>query len=168
MLASEHASNGAGRSLPHVLAAETLVGVVIGALIIPAIIWLLDAAPPTDLVGKHGVIVGLLMGTFFQVFGTGIAVTLVLRNRVRRGSLHALAPQAFPWAGRLPRNWALRALLLTVFALALLVPVALAICAIFHVYPLSKAHFAALNSLYGALVAILITPVVAVAALSDR
>ena len=84
MLAGEQASNGAGRTLPRVLAANTLVGVVIGALIIPAIIWLLDAPPPTELVGKHGLIVGLMLGAFFQVFATGISVTLALRNRVRR------------------------------------------------------------------------------------
>jgi hypothetical protein len=168
MLAGEDASSGAERTLSRVLAANTLVGVVIGALIIPAIIWFLDAPPPTELVGKHGVIVGLTMGAFFQVLGTGIAVTLALRRQVRRGSLHALASETFPWAASLPRNWALRALLLTAFAMALLVPVGLAICAMLHVYPLSKPQYAAFNSLYGALIAILITPVIAVAALSDR
>lgn len=168
MLAGAETSGGAERALSRVLAANTLVGAVIGALIIPAMIWFLDAPPPIELVGKHGVLVGLTLGAFFQVFATGIAVTLALRKQVRRGSLHPLAPEAFPWATRLPRNCALRALLLAAFALALLVPAGLAICAMFHLYPLSKPQFAAFNSIYGALIAILITPVVAVAALSDR
>ena len=75
MTESSQISRGPDRGLAHVLAAETLVGIVIGALIIPTIIWFLDVPPPTELLGKHGVILSLLMGTLFQVLGTGIAVT---------------------------------------------------------------------------------------------
>ena len=167
MTESSQISRVPDRSLAHVLAAETLVGIVIGAVIIPTIIWFLDVPPPTELLGKHGVILGLFMGTLFQVLGTGIAVTLILRKRVQHGSLRALEPLAYPWTLRLPQGWLLRALLITACALVILAPAGLATCALFHLYPLSKPQFATLNSIYGAVVAILVTPVVAVAALCD-
>jgi len=71
------------RTLRRAVAVEIAVGIVIGAVIIPSILWFADVPPPAALYGVGGILMALTLAAFFQVLGSSLMVTLVLRMRVK-------------------------------------------------------------------------------------
>jgi len=153
--------------LRRTLLGEVAVGVVINALLIPAIMWLADARPPATFGGADGILSAFVKATVFQVFAMTLVLTVVLRLRIRKGAVAAIDSGALPWRRFTPRHVITRAFVFTLAAMATLMPIGVGICALFELYPLSKAAFAAVNVGYGASIGVLVTPFVALAAMAD-
>jgi hypothetical protein len=168
MIAANPRVHHTAQTLRTAVAIEISIGIVIGAIILPSILWFADVLPPAALFGVGGMLMALTLSAFFQVMGTTLMGTLVLRQRVRRGSARSLHHDAYRWLSLIPRNLVGRALIFTLLAVVALVPLGLAVCWALHLYPLSKSQFAALNVVFGAVTAVLATPFVAVSAMTDQ
>ena len=84
----------------RVLRQETLVSMAINALLPSAIIWLLDVTPPQTLVGEQPLVAAMLPAAGMATLAMTLIVTLIIRARVRSGSLPALdwpAAITTPW-----------------------------------------------------------------------
>ena len=153
----------------RVLRQETLVSMAINALLPSAIIWLLDVTPPQTLVGEQPLVAAMLPAAGMATLAMTLILTLIIRARVRSGSLPALD---WPAAERgtmrfIPASLPLRAVALGLLAIVLLVPTGLAVAAQLPILPFDKIHFLLFNLLFGAIVGLVMARFVVLPALAD-
>ena len=148
---------------------ETIVSVVINALVPAGIIWFLDAAPPGSLFGNHPLLAAILPAAGLATFMMTMILTTLIRLRVRKGVLPRLD---WPTVERgmmrlIPANLVLRAGVLAVLAILLLVPTALLVIRVLGVLPFTKVEFLYFNLVFGAIVGLIMARFVVLHALSD-
>lgn len=151
------------------VAGEMRIGIAFNAVVPPAIIWLLGAAPPLSLVGDQPVIGPVAGASGVATLGMTIVITALVSGRIRKGVVNALSPERAPSFVRLiPGPLVLRAIFLCLFALALFVPTGLLLCEILPILPMNNAQFLVFNIVFGAIVGAVMAPIVAVRALVVR
>jgi hypothetical protein len=158
---------GRPSDLPHVLAREVLVGVLFNALLFPYLIWLVNLEPPATLGGPDGVIASLTKATVFAVSLMTVILTVVWRKKAIKGGLPVVGTAVLAWSRYIPRNTVARALFFVLAALATLMPIGVAVCFGFGLYPMTKLGFAALNVSFGALIGTTVTPLITLSAIAD-
>jgi predicted acyl esterase len=163
-------SPGVGEIHREVVRKETLASIVISGAIPTAALWILNVPPPQSLWGEDSVLLALVMGVFAPTLLMTLILTLVVRSRVQLGRLPRLE-----WAGeygglpqRLPKALLPRAVLLAVLAVLLLVPPGLLLLGGLKVLPMSRSSFVFFNLVVGALVGLVMTRFVVLAALAER
>lgn len=115
-------------------------------------------------------IAGDTIGTTFMLpFFTCLFVTRVARGQVERGKLPPLAwrRESHAALGRLPARTSVRALVLGLTGLIAVAPVAVWALVALEVRDLGPWSFVAFKALFAALLAAVVTPVVALGALGD-
>ena len=148
---------------------ETLVSVVLNALVPAAIIRFVALPGPLALAGDDGLWSAMLKGAGLATFMMTLVVTLIVRARVRKGGVAALAAVDLPAVVRLlPRFVLLRAAMMAVVAVIVLVPIGTAAASAAHILPLGLDGFALFNIAFGALSGLTMTPAVVLRALADR
>ncbi len=150
---------------------ETIVSIVLNALVSAVFVWLLfRGKSEVGLWGMDGLAFDLLPTTFMITFMMTLGLSLVIRRRVGRGSAPRLGwvRAEHPWLRFLPAWLLPRALLLAAGMMVLFVPatVGLLIAAGWH--PMAIGHVYLFKVIYGALMGLVATPVILLAALADR
>lgn len=156
---------------PHlvVLGSETLVSVAINALIPTAIIWAIGVSPPGTLLGVGQLVHGMTMASGLATFAMTLAVTLIVRARVRRRPALAEPIGGIPAIVRwLPRPLMVRMVAMGLVAMIVLVPLGAAAAALSGILPLGPRGFLTFNLIYGTVVGLTMTPAVVLRAFADR
>lgn len=148
---------------------ETVVSILINAILPSAIIWFLGVAPPLTLLGEHGIVGDMLPAAGLATLAMTLVLTNIVRMRVRKGALPALNwPREERGAMRfIPQNLLLRAVTLGLLAVVLLVPSGLAVVAVLDILPLTRVGFLVFNLIYGAFVGLIMARFVVLPALAD-
>jgi len=152
----------------RVLFKETLIGVMVNALVFPFIIWLVNVKPPATLAGADGVVASLTKATIFSVFLTTVILTMVWRVRAAKGGVPDVGWRVLTWSRYVPSNAIGRALLFVLAAMATLMPLGVAVCIGFGLYPLSKEGFALVNVCYGVVIGSVVTPLITLIAMAEQ
>ena len=156
-----------GKGLSRVLVRESLVGVLFNGLVFPYLIWAVNLPPPATLGGPNGVVASFTKATGFAVSLMTIILTLLWRKNAASGSIPAVGATVLAWSKFAPRNIAARALFFVFLALATLMPIGVAACFCFGLYPMTKLSFAAVNMGYGTLIGTVVTPWVTLVAMAE-
>ena len=151
------------------LAQETVVSTCINAFLPAGIIWFLNVTPPQVLIGPNDILAALVPGAGAATFAMTLILTMIVRTRVAKG---VVATFDWPRAERgfyrfIPQNLLLRAIALAVMAMAIMVPLGLAVTALTGILPLTKVGALVFNIVYGAAVGLLMTRFVVLPALAD-
>jgi len=165
-----HATGTLRRDIRRVLFKEVLIGVVLNALVFPFIIWLLDVKPPAAFDGPDGVVASLAKATAFSVFLMTVILTLVWRVQAQagKGTAASVGSRVLSWSRFVPRNVIGRALLFVLAAMVTLLPLGVAVCDWFDLYPMTKQGFALVNVCYGALIGTAVTPFITLVAIAEQ
>jgi hypothetical protein len=156
---------------PHQRAAvrnETLVSVVINAVIITALLWLSGIAPPAALHGADGLLAGMAKGAGIPTF-----LMTLIASKVIRGRVSATPALALPWGDlpgplrALPGNLVLRAVAMALVAIVVLVAVGAVVATLLGIVPLDGRGFVIFNIVFGAVVGLATAPIVVLRALAD-
>jgi len=151
--------------MPRYIFVETLISIAINAAISAGFAFFtFGGRTEIGLWGPSGLALDFVPQTFMIALMSVLVPTALTRRRVAAG---AIRPPAGP-PSRLPRNLAIRALLAAAIATLLLGGTATALLAALWSAPLGFATVLPLKILYGALVALLVTPPALRAALFDR
>jgi hypothetical protein len=161
------ASPNSIRGLRKTVIVDVLMTIVINALLVPAIPWFIGVKPPVRLGGLDGIVGDLGKATALPVLSMTLLITLGIRARLKSRSIVALPSDTVPWLRAVPRSIVTRALVFTLLAMAVLIPVGSGVCALFCLYPLSEVGFAAVNMGYGVLISMVMTPFITLAAMLD-
>jgi hypothetical protein len=144
---------------------ETAIGMVINALFSAGFAFLVfGGRAEIGLWGPDGLALDFVPQTFAIAMMSVLVPTALTRRRIRTGTLAARGEAPSP----LPRNLLLRALLMALAATILLGGTATALLAAIRVGPLTFGAVLPLKIVYGALVALAVTPPALRAALLDR
>lgn len=152
------------------LAVETATSVVLNIVVSAAFAWIpFHGADNVPLWGPRGIAVDLVPTTFMITLMVSIALTLITRRRVRTGQVAGLNPAVVGFSGFrwLPRQVVWRALALATALTAILVPAFVALFVVAHVELLPFDAFFVFKLIYGGLLAVVVTPVILLAALAD-
>ena len=153
--------------LTRVLVRESLVGVFFNGLVFPYLIWVVNLPPPATLGGADGVVASFTKATGFAVSLMTIILTLLWRKNAVRGTIPSVGATVHAWSRFAPRNIAARALFFVFLSLATLMPIGVAVCFYFGLYPMTKLSFAAINMAYGTLIGTVVTPWVTLVAMAE-
>lgn len=156
-----------GKDLYYVLVREILVGILFNGLVFPYLIWLVNLPPPATLGGPDGVVASLTKATGFAVSLMTLILTLLWRKNAAKGTVPRVGATVLAWSRFTPRNIVGRAMLFVFLALATLMPIGVAVCFHFGLYPMTKLSFAAVNMGYGTLIGTVVTPWVTLAAMAE-
>jgi uncharacterized BrkB/YihY/UPF0761 family membrane protein len=160
-------SSRRGKDLARVLVRESLVGVLFNGLVFPYLIWVVNLSPPATLGGSNGVVASFTKATGFAVSLMTIILTLLWRKNAANGAIPFVGAAVLAWSRLTPRNIVGRTLFFVFLALATLMPIGVAACFCFGLYPMTKLSFAAINVCYGTLVGAVVTPWVTLAAMAE-
>jgi hypothetical protein len=150
--------------MPRYIVIETLISMAINAAMSAAFAFLVfGGSAEIDLWGAGGLALDFAPQTFMIALMSALVPTALTRRRVRAGTLSRGSGQL----SRLPRNLLIRALVAASVATVLLGGVAIAVLAATWSGALSFAAVLPLKIIYGAAVALLVTPLALRAALSD-
>ena len=151
-----------------VIRTETIVSIAINAIVPTAIIYAIGLAPPATLLGLGQLVHGMSMASGLATFAMTLAVTLLVRGRVRRRRDLALTRAQVPAVVRwLPTPLALRMLATGLVAALLLVPIGAVAATVLNILPLGPGNFILFNLAYGTLVGLVMTPAVVLRAFAD-
>lgn len=153
--------------LTRVLVRESLVGVFFNGLVFPYLIWVVNLPPPATLGGADGVVASFTKATGFAVSLMTIILTLLWRKNAVRGTIPSVGATVHAWSRFAPRNIVARALFFVFLSLATLMPIGVAVCFYFGLYPMTKLSFAAINMAYGTLIGTVVTPWVTLVAMAE-
>lgn len=149
-----------------VVRTETAVSVAINALVPAGIIWLIGIPGPEALGGATGLIQGMLKAAGLATLLMTLALTTILRARLRRGTLPRTPEVSGP--GRfLPARLLPRAIVLALTAIVLLVPVGTIAAVAFGILPLTQVGLLIFNLLFGTLIGLTMAPPLVRRALAD-
>lgn len=155
------------KGLSGVLVRESLVGVLFNGLVFPYLIWVVNLPPPAALGGPNGVVASFTKATGFAVSLMTIILTLLWRKNAASGSIPSVGATVLAWSRFAPRNIVARAVFFVFLALATLMPIGVAVCFCFGLYPMTKLSFAAVNMAYGTLIGTVVTPWVTLVAMAE-
>lgn len=148
---------------------ETAINAFVNAVISALFAWLFFRnVPVVPLWGEMGMAVDLIPTVFMITLVPAIPMSLVTRRRVRSRIVAPIDRRDFPMLSLLPGNVVLRAILLALAATIVLVPLTVTILWVLGIFEMGFAPFVAFKIAYGVLVSLVTTPVVLLAALSDR
>lgn len=144
---------------------ETAISMIINAMISAGFVWaMFGARSSAPIWGPGGVAFDFVPQTFMVSLMCALVPTLLTRSRVRSGAIFAIDRPP----PRLPRNVAMRSLLLAVVGMTILAGLATAALALSGMGRMDFWPLAAIKVLYGALVALIVTPIALRAALRDE
>jgi hypothetical protein len=152
----------------RVLFKETLIGVLFNGFVFPFIIWLVNVKPPETLGGADGVVASFTKATIMSITLMTVLLTMMWRARAAKGAVPAVGPRVLTWSRLVPRNTMGRALLFVLAAMVTLMPLGVAVCIWFGLYPMSKQGFAMVNVCYGAVIGAVVTPLITLVAMAER
>jgi uncharacterized membrane protein len=167
-MSSEMHTDALDRDVRRILFKETLIGVLVNALVFPFIIWLVDVKPPAALAGADGVVASLTKATIMSVFLTTVILTIMWRVRAAKGAVPEVGSRVLTCSRFVPRNAIGRALLFVLAAMVTLMPLGVAVCIWCGLYPLSKEGFAMVNVCYGVVIGAVVTPLITLVAMAER
>jgi hypothetical protein len=146
------------------VAKETAISVVINCIISALFVWLMfgdrSAAP---LWGADGLAVDFVPQTFMIALMGTLVPSAITRRRIRIGALSTEGGHGT----RLPRNLFLRSIGFAIAATILIAPIAIGVLTVLGVASLPFASVLAVKILYGALVALAVTPLAVRAVLRE-
>jgi hypothetical protein len=144
---------------------ETIISAVINAVVSALFVWIVfHGLKNVVMWGPNGLAFDLVPTTFMITLMTCIALTLVTRKRMRKGIVpHLSGPRVF----QLPKNAILRGLTMAVVATVLLVPATVGILIAANAAPMAYGHVMIYKIVYGALLGLVVTPVILINALKD-
>lgn len=144
---------------------ETTFSVMLNMAISALFVWLMfGGRDAIGLWGADGLAVDLLPTTFMITLMTTIALTLITRRRVRLNQVAALSDGPLP----LPRFFLLRGLVLALAATSVLVPLTVLVLHVLDMPPLRYGAVMVFKLAYGGVLAMVVTPLILIAALRDR
>jgi hypothetical protein len=97
-----------------------------------------------------------------------VLLTMMWRARAAKGAVPEVGSRVLAWSRFVPRNAIGRALLFALAAMATLMPLGVAVCIWFGLYPMSKQGFAMVNVCYGAVIGAVVTPLITLVAMAER
>lgn len=148
----------------HYVAVETVISVIINVLISAGFMFLVfGRADSIDLWGPHGLALDFVPQTFMITLMSVVVPTLLTRKRLAGGQITRRTPRARQW----PKNLALRAALLAVGMTLVLGSAATLLLASIWSGPLPFWHVFAGKLAYGALTAVIATPIGLLLALTE-
>ena len=120
--------------------------------------------------GKGGLFFDLIPTIFFMTFGMTLGITLATRGRIVKGKAPAAPFQRIDHTALrfLPGLSFMRALVLGIFALLVFLPVSVGLLMLLHDFPISFNKMLVFKTLYGALIGLLITPIIVLCAMADK
>jgi hypothetical protein len=123
-----------------------------------------------NLDGPDGVVASLAKATAFSVFLMTAILTLVWRAQAKagKGTAASVGSRVLSWSRFVPRNVIGRALLFVLAAMVTLLPLGVAVCDWFDLYPMTKQGFALVNVCYGTLVGTVVTPFITLVAIAEQ
>ena len=122
-------------------------------------------APP--LLGGPSTTTDTVATLFLLPFITCVVATAAVRHDLRRGSLQPLQRSALPLLARLPAGSVRRGAMLGVMSVAAFAPPAIVVLVAVHADDLSVSDFVIFKTLFAVVLGLLVTPLIAFAALSD-
>ena len=141
---------------PHYVAVETGISVIINVAISAGFMFLVFGhADSIDLWGPHGLALDFVPQTFMITLMSVVVPTLLTRKRLAGGQITRRTPRVRQW----PKNLALRASLLAVGTTLVLGGAATLLLASLWSEPVPFWHVFAGKLAYGALAAVIATPV---------
>lgn len=144
---------------------ETFFSIVLNMAVSALFVWIVfRGQSEIGLWGMNGLAFDLVPTTFMITLMTTIALTLITRKRVRNNKVAAITS---PSLRGVPRFFLLRALLFAIVATAVLVPAMTGLLHLMQVTPVSYSWAMVFKLIYGGLLAVLITPLILIAALRD-
>jgi hypothetical protein len=147
------------------VAKETAISVVINCVISAVFVWLMFGdRSDAPLWGWNGLAVDFVPQTFMIALMGTLVPSAITRRRIRAGNIGAKGGQGT----RLPRHLFVRSIGFAVSATILLAPVAIGVLTVLGVASLPFTSILALKILYGALVAIAVTPIAVRAVLREN
>jgi len=139
---------------------------VINLLINGVIAWLLFRnATHVPLWGQSSIAGDTIATSFLLPLITSLIVTPIARGRVRGGHLAQLTPEAAP--GWIPRNTVLRSVAIGIVCLILFTPLTLLALQMLGVGTMTPWHFVYFKGMFAAVEGALVTPFLALWAISD-
>ncbi len=153
------------------LVKETIISIFINAVLNFAITFFMFRSRDAIMFwGKGGLFFDLIPATFFTTFFMALVLTPVIRSRIQKGT----APAA-PWDRSehlilrfLPGGLFIRAIVVGIFALLMLLPVSTGLLAFLNVFPILFKEMLILKTCYGALIGLLISPIIVIGAMADK
>jgi len=159
------ASTRAATPVGRYIAAETLLGLLINIFMAGVVAALINRAAAFNGATLAYVASDMAKATIMPILALGIGLTLVTRKRLAAGAVTPLGAPALVWA---PRNLAVRMLLVTVISLVVLgVPATVALHGLGSANALTPVGLMLFKLGYGALIGVVVTPLVLVLALQD-
>jgi hypothetical protein len=154
------------QSQHKVVLLETTAATLFNAIVPTAIIWLIGALPPKSLTDDQPLF-GLMGGAAgMATLGMTLVISFMVAGRIRRGEVLAVDSNAAAAAILLlPQNVLLRAIFMGLLAIIVFVPIGLLLGAQLKIVPMTEFDFVVFNTIYGALVGIVMAPIAAVRAL---
>ena len=150
---------------------ETVASVVINALLAALFARLVfGGRQQVDLWGSAGLAWDLVPTAFLIAFIMTLIVTMLTWRRLRAGSAPSVAwaRAQHAWLGGLPRSLPLRAVAMGLLSVVLFVPPAVLVLYQGQLCPMAPAGVYGVKIVFSAAVALVFTPVVLLAAMSDR
>lgn len=149
----------------RMLIIDTLVAIFVNAVIFPVLLRAL-VPPPQAMLGQAGAVLDATLATVCPVLLMTILMTIVLRARFAR-QLPADSDIALLRVLRLPTPVFLRSVTLALAALALLLPLRLAVIWALGMLPMNIASHFALNMFHGCLIALIFMPIIFLGTLAE-
>jgi len=147
------------------VAIETVISMVINCAISWGMFMLLfGGRPQVPLRGLDGALIDFIPQTFMIALMSLLVPTFLTRRRVTRGRIGSIADSPLP----LPANMFIRALLVAALATFFLGGIAAALLLATTEGTISFGALLIVKCVYGALVALIVTPIAVTAALTDR
>jgi hypothetical protein len=141
---------------------------LINAFIPAGVIRLIGVAPPDKFTGAHGILPAIAAATALPTFLMTLALTAVLRHRIASGRL-VRSPTALESRFRkLSVPLLVRASVLTMLGLIVLTPAAVGLLYWRGLVPLTLYQFTVFNISYGAVIGIVLTPLIVLAAMAEK
>ncbi len=150
----------------RMLIVDTLVAILVNAVVFPVGLHLAGLSPPASLLGSQGAVLDATLATICPIVLMTILMTLVLRARFNR-QLPAGSDATLRRRSLTPPHVLLRAIILAIIGLLFLMPVRVALIWALGLLPMDgRSHFL-LNLLYGVVIGLVFMPIIFIETLSD-
>jgi hypothetical protein len=148
------------------VANETMVGIIVNLIMAGLVTTLTNRADAFNGANLSYVASDMAKATIFPILAFGFGLTMATRKRLGTGAVATFASPPPAWS---PRNLLLRLIILAAIALVVLgAPAALALYGLCEAKALTPIRLMLFKLAYGAVIGVLVTPVVLILALYDR
>lgn len=153
------------------LRVETAISIVANTIVSGLFAWgIFHGVEVIPLWGAKGIAVDLIPTVFMITLALTIALTLITRGRIRKGKLPRPA-----WSRKdlglirlMPANVGLRAFAFAALMTVILVPLSVLLLVVANVSDMSFNVFFVFKLIYGAMYAVLVTPLILLRAFADK